>query len=99
VAWAGRVAGERVLGRRWNIGRGVAPREPRAAVVRKVGLYMILFYFTALLWESFIRLCPPHLQNLPYCNTIARPLRNVRPPTDPPFVCQAPYNIGDGNIV
>jgi len=24
--------------------------------------------------------CPPHLQSLPYCNTIARPLRNTRPP-------------------
>jgi len=26
---------------------------------------------------------PPHLQSLPYCNTIARPLRNIRPPTNP----------------
>jgi len=42
---------------------------------------------------------PPHLQSLPYCNTIARPFRNIRPPTDPPFVCHTPYNIGDGNIM
>ena len=28
---------------------------------------------------------PPHLQSLPYCNTIALPLRNIRPPTDLPF--------------
>jgi len=27
----------------------------------------------------------PPLQSLPYCNTNARPLRNIRPPTDPPF--------------
>jgi len=33
--------------------------------------------------SSFHR--PPHLQSLPYCNTIARPLHNMRPPTDPPF--------------
>ena len=43
--------------------------------------------------------CPPHLQSLPYCDTIARPLRNIRPSTDPPFACHTPYNIGDGNIV
>ena len=38
---------------------------------------------------------PPHLPSLPYCNIIARPLRNIRPPTDPPFVYHTPYNIGD----
>jgi len=42
---------------------------------------------------------PPHLQSIPYCNTIARLLRNTRPPTDPSFECHTPYNIGDGNIV
>jgi len=42
--------------------------------------------------------CSPDLQSLPYCNTIARPLRNIRPPTDPFFLCHTPYNIGDGNI-
>ena len=26
---------------------------------------------------------PPHLQSLPYCNTIARPLLNIRPPPTP----------------
>jgi len=63
-------------------------------------IYKILFHFKALLWESIIRLLPPHhLQSLPYCNTIARLLRNIRPPTDAPFVCHTPYNIGDGNIV
>jgi len=29
--------------------------------------------------------CPPHLQSLPYSYTFARPLRNISPPTDPPF--------------
>jgi len=42
---------------------------------------------------------PPHLQSLPFCNTIARPLGNIRPLTDPPCVCREPYNIGDGNFV
>jgi len=42
---------------------------------------------------------PPRLQSRPYCNTIARPLRNIHPSTDPPFICQTPYNVGDGNIV
>jgi len=36
---------------------------------------------------------PSHLQSLPYCNTIARPLRNIRPATDPPLSCHTPYNI------
>ena len=62
--------------------------------------YKTLFHFKALLWESIILLLPPHhLQSLPYCNTIARLLRNIRPPTDLAFVCRTPYNIGDGNIV
>ena len=29
---------------------------------------------------------PPYLQSLPYCITIARPLRNILPPTDSSFV-------------
>jgi len=63
-------------------------------------LYKILFHFKALLWESIILvLPPPHLQSLPYCNTIAPPLRNMRPPSDPPFIHHAPYKIGNGNIV
>jgi len=54
-------------------------------VILPFSLYKILFYFRALLWESIIRLFPlPHLQSLPYCNAIARPLRNGRPPHRPP---------------
>ena len=47
-----------------------------------VGLYKIVFQFKALLWKSIILLLPlpPHLQSLPYCSTIARPLRNTPPP-------------------
>ena len=44
-------------------------------------------------------LAPPYLQSPYYCNTIARLLRNIRRPADPPLVCHTPYNIGDGNIV
>ena len=68
--------------------------------VSHVSLFKILFHFKALLWESIILLVAPlFLQRLPYCNTIARLLRNIRPPTDPPFVCHTLYSIGDGNIV
>ena len=67
---------------------------------RQVGLHKILFHFKALLLESIILLLPPpHLQSLPYCNTIARPLRNIRAPADLPLLCHMPYNISDGNIV
>jgi len=65
----------------------------------RVRLYKILFHLKALWWRYPPFIAPPHLQRLPYCNTIARPLRNIGPATDPPFVCHTPYNIGDGNIV
>jgi len=42
---------------------------------------------------------PLRLQSLPYCNTIARPLRNIRSPTNPCYSCHVPCNIGDSNIV
>ena len=71
-------------------------KRQRAA---EVSLYKILFHCKALLCESTILLRPPHLQSLPYCITIARPLCNIRPPIDPSFVCHTPYNISDGNIV
>ena len=59
-----------------------------------------MFYFKASLWGPIILfLPPPHLQSLHYCNTIARLMRNIRPPPDPPYVCHTPYNIGGGNIV
>ena len=37
--------------------------------------------------------CPPLLQSLPYCNTIARPMRNIRSPIDlPPLLpCTIQY--------
>jgi len=42
--------------------------------------------------------CPPHLQRLPCCNSIACPLRNIRPPIDLPSVFHTPHTIDDGNI-
>jgi len=50
----------------------------------QLSLYKILYYLKALLWESIIVYCPPYLQRIAYCDTIARRLRNIRPPTDPP---------------
>jgi len=35
-------------------------------------------------------LSSPYLESLPYCNTIAWPLRNLHPPPTPPFM---PYTI------
>ena len=32
-------------------------------------------------------IAPSHLQSLPYCNAIARPLRNIRPLTGPAVYC------------
>jgi len=65
-----------------------------------LSLYKILFPFKAVLWESIcLLLPPPHWQSLPYCITIARPLRNIRPPTYSFFLCNTPYTIGDGNLV
>ena len=54
----------------------------------RVSLYKILFHFKAFLWESMIlSLLPSHLQTLPYYNTIASPLRNIRPsPHRPSFL-------------
>jgi len=43
--------------------------------------------------------CPLHLHCSHYCNTIARLMRKIRPPPDPPCVCHTPYNIGSVNIV
>jgi len=79
-----------------------AVRSPRRWVgaAPKHQLVHLLKFTSSVLWESIILLCPPpHLRNLPYCNSIARPLRNTRLPTDPPVVCHTLYNIGDGNIV
>jgi len=37
--------------------------------------------------------CHPQLQSLPYCNIIARPLRNIRPPPPSPPSHAIPYAI------
>jgi len=42
---------------------------------------------------------PPKLYCPHYCNTIARPLCNVRLPPVPPFVCHTLNNISNDNIV
>ena len=86
---------------RKHVATGAELSSFRLCAVREFSLYKILFYFKAPLWESIILVLPPppHLQSLLYCNTIARPLRNIRSPTDPSFVCHTPYNICDGNIV
>ena len=62
--------------------------EGGATTVRSC-LAFTRYCFTSKLycWSLSSFYCPPpHLHNLPYCITIARPLRNIRPPpTDPPF--------------
>jgi len=44
-------------------------------------------------------IAPSHLHCPHYCKTIARLLRKIRRPPDPPLVCYTLYNIGYGNIV
>ena len=57
----------------------------------RVSLYKILFHFKALLGDSIVFLPPPpHLRSLPYCNTTARPLRNIYPPPTPPLYAVNP---------
>jgi len=64
-----------------------------------LGFHKIFVHFEAFVYGSIILYCPPHL-HCPYaCNTIARLLRNIRPPLDYPFVCHTPYHIGHNNIV
>jgi len=65
----------------------------------RLGLYKIFVHFEAVVPEWFLPLAPPHLHCPPYCNTLARLLRNVRTPPRPSFVCHTPYHIGNGNIV
>jgi len=90
--------------------RGAAPMWAQAVPVRKISgwllipllklvLYKILFHFKALLWVNHPFIAPLHLLSLPDFNTIARPLRSIRPSTDPSFLCHTSYNISDGNIV
>ena len=43
--------------------------------------------------------CPVHLLCSHYCKIIARLMRSIRPPPDPPCTCHTPYSIGSGNIV
>ena len=42
---------------------------------------------------------PPHPHCSHYCTTIARLLRNIRPPSDSPRVYYTTYHIGQSNIV
>jgi len=67
-----------------------------------VGLYKIFSHLflcvaCARINHPFITPAHPHYPH--YCNTIARRLRHIYPPPDPPFICHTPYNIGNGNIV
>ena len=88
-----------VLSSRGGCAGGVLTRR-RTVGRSQVSLYKILFHNEALPWESTILLLtPPHLQPIPYCNTIAQPLRKTRLLTDPSFECHTPYTFGDGNVV
>jgi len=75
------------------------PPPSKAAAAHSLAFtrYCIASHFIVGVNHPFI--APPHLHSLPYCNAIARPLRNTGPSNDPPFVCHTSYNIGDGTIV
>jgi len=77
-------------------GRDALFRLPHGAglAVTTSSLALKRYCFTSTLYcgsPSSFYSPPPHLQSLPYCNTIARPLRSIRPPHRPPF-CM-PYTI------
>jgi len=74
-------SGRSARARRATLSGGISIRRWLSLYV-----YKILFHCKAFLCESIIiLLLPPHqLQSLPYCNTIARPLRNIRPPLPAP---------------
>jgi len=65
-----------------------------------VGLYNIFFYFEAFVHESIILSFPP-----PTCigHTVATVMYDqwavYEPPSDLPFVCHAPCDIGNNNIL
>jgi len=67
---------------------------PRAWPLQDI---VLLRCFCARFNHPFI--APSHLHYPHYSNTVVRPLRNIRRPTDPSFVCHTPYNIDNGNIV
>jgi len=83
---------------RANLGLTLTLTSKPAAIA--FGLYKILFYFDAFVYDSIIRSLPP-----PTCiaRTIAIPLyvhcATYDAPPDPAFVCHTAYNIGNGNIV
>ena len=64
-----------------------------------LGLYKISFTSRLICTNQSSFIAPPRPHCPHYCSPIARLLRNIRPRTDPPFVCHTPYNIGHGNIV
>jgi len=74
----------------------VAFLAPQASAVHvwyrlPLGLYKIFIFTSRLMcmMQSSV-IAPPHPHCPRYCTTIARRLRNIRPPTDPPSVCHTP---------
>ena len=84
---------------RGGVGRLLRPSSVGRAPAQVWPLQDIVSLQSFIVGVHHAFISPTHLQSLPYCNTITRPLRNIRPSTDPPFVCHTSYNIGDGNIV
>jgi len=66
---------------------GQACSRAQRAEARRALAFTRYCFTSKLYWGSQSSChCPPLLQSLPYCNTIARPMRNIRPPIDlPPF--------------
>ena len=67
----------------------------------QIGLYKIFFHFEAFVHESTI-FSPPAATSIPHTDAIL--LHDYwtvydPPPSDLPFVCHTPYNIGNNNIV
>jgi len=88
--------------RRWDRQCGLSvsrPQWPTRPTSPTGDLAFTRYCFTAKLFCGSPFIAPPHQQSLLYCKTVARPSRNIRPPSNPPFVSRAPDSISNGNLV
>jgi len=81
-------------GTTWSLRPGVLARITRGWPLQGI---VLLRGCCARIDLPFI--APSHLHCPHGCNTIAIPLRNIRPPSEPLFVCHTPYHIVHSNIV
>ena len=76
------------------------PLQYLRACARGVGPHKMLCYFEAHVHESIIFDCSLPTRIAHAIALLSHDYCAIHdPPTDPPFMCHTPYNIGHGNIV